>query len=86
MISLNINVSIQPEDYSEKVKRFDNLAVPSDAIEYVQEEIQISMALDKSGDFLAGTFKKHDGTPSEDSQMARSEFVESSELAVSRYE
>jgi hypothetical protein len=45
LLPKNIDVSLEPEDYSEKVKKFDNLAASSHATEYVQEEIEVSAAL-----------------------------------------
>ena len=41
----NIDVTLEPEDYSEKVKKFDDLAASPHATEYVQEEIEVSAAL-----------------------------------------
>ena len=41
----NIDASLEPEDYSERVKKFDNLVASPHATEYVQEEIEVSALL-----------------------------------------
>lgn len=51
----DITVSIPPEDYNEKAKKFENIAASSHATEYVAEEIAVSGVLDKSEDIFGET-------------------------------